>query len=494
MDHVATIFGRQGADAWWTLPVDALVPAGTVCGGCGAPASKFERERDIVDVWFESGASWLAMAEQGARHPRPQGRRRPADRPVPRGLRPAPRLVPQLAPGRRRRARRRPVPPGHHPRLRARRQGRAVLQERAREGASAEGKKSSYIAPEDVIKKSGVEMFRLWVASVEFRTDIPYSQTLLDGLADWYRKYRNTAASCSAAVADFPTRRHPAAAGPAPSCAPSIATCSVASTTLVARLRRGLPASTSCTWSTAPWSTSSPATCRRCTATWSRTGCTATRPTRPTDAPRRSCCTRAIRALATLSAPIMCFTAEDIWRLRARAARATPTACTWPTFPTVASAMPDGRCRDAGETSPGAGLARAGDQGARGVPRRQAQVDRRPRDDHGAGGGPRRARPATLVSWPICASCQRSCSPPAPRRSRSRSPRSGPRCDRCWKHVPALAADPGDVCPRCAIARASRSPRLLFLEERRHGRRRSPLDLLRADAPASTARKLATVT
>jgi isoleucyl-tRNA synthetase len=35
-------------------------------------------------------------------------------------------------------------------------------------------------------------MFRLWAASTEFRNDIPYSQTILNGLSDWYRKFRNT--------------------------------------------------------------------------------------------------------------------------------------------------------------------------------------------------------------------------------------------------------------------------------------------------------------
>src|SRR5207247_1950351 len=61
------------------------------------------------------------------------------------------------------------------------------------EKAKAEGRKTKYIEPDQVIAKSGAEMFRLWVASVEFRGDIAYSQTILDGLAEWYRKLRNTA-------------------------------------------------------------------------------------------------------------------------------------------------------------------------------------------------------------------------------------------------------------------------------------------------------------
>ena len=67
MDHVAAIFEKEGADAWWTRSVTELVPAGTTCGACGAGADKLEREKDIVDVWFESGVSWLAMENRGGK-------------------------------------------------------------------------------------------------------------------------------------------------------------------------------------------------------------------------------------------------------------------------------------------------------------------------------------------------------------------------------------------------------------------------------------------
>src|SRR4029077_14499899 len=57
-DHVAAIFEREGADAWFTRPIADLVPPGTRCGRCGATG--FRRETDILDVWFDSGASWSA--------------------------------------------------------------------------------------------------------------------------------------------------------------------------------------------------------------------------------------------------------------------------------------------------------------------------------------------------------------------------------------------------------------------------------------------------
>ncbi|MEJ7600503.1 MAG: class I tRNA ligase family protein [Kofleriaceae bacterium] len=54
-------------------------------------------------------------------------------------------------------------------------------------------KVAEYIEPDTVIQKNGAEMFRLWVAASEFRSDMGYSQTILDGLSEWYRKLRNTA-------------------------------------------------------------------------------------------------------------------------------------------------------------------------------------------------------------------------------------------------------------------------------------------------------------
>jgi isoleucyl-tRNA synthetase len=68
MDYIAKIFETEGADAWWERSVRDLVPPGTTCSACGAGPESFEREKDIVDVWFESGVSWLAMAARDQDH------------------------------------------------------------------------------------------------------------------------------------------------------------------------------------------------------------------------------------------------------------------------------------------------------------------------------------------------------------------------------------------------------------------------------------------
>src|SRR5580704_15247149 len=52
-------FGEAGADAWWSDPVQTYLPAGFVCPKCGG--THFEREKNIVDIWFESGVTHLAV-------------------------------------------------------------------------------------------------------------------------------------------------------------------------------------------------------------------------------------------------------------------------------------------------------------------------------------------------------------------------------------------------------------------------------------------------
>ena len=217
MDHVAEIFADEGADAWWTRPVAELVPAGTRCAGCGAGADQLERERDIVDVWFESGVSWLALGAHDRDRRRGQGERDPAEL-TPAQL--ADRIDLYLEGSDQHRG-------WFHSSLLAGLgvAGRPPYKQVITHGfvvddqghpyskseiakAQAEGRKISYVEPSVVIQKSGAELFRLWVGSTEFRNDIPYSQTLLDGLSEWYRKLRNTARFLLGNLRDFAPHAH----------------------------------------------------------------------------------------------------------------------------------------------------------------------------------------------------------------------------------------------------------------------------------------------
>ncbi len=56
------LFRSEGADAWFTWPVEALVPPGAACPSCGG--TSFRKEGDILDVWFESGSSHHAVLDE----------------------------------------------------------------------------------------------------------------------------------------------------------------------------------------------------------------------------------------------------------------------------------------------------------------------------------------------------------------------------------------------------------------------------------------------
>ncbi|HEY0255467.1 MAG TPA: isoleucine--tRNA ligase, partial [Kofleriaceae bacterium] len=202
MDHIANIFDKEGADAWWKRSVAELVPAGTTCKKCGAGVDKLEREKDIVDVWFESGVSWLAMENRsdGADYKDIDLYLEGSDQH--RGWFHSSLLAGIGVMGR-------------APYKQVITHGFVVgefgkpYSKSAIEKAKSEGKKINYIPPEQIIEKYGAEMFRLWVASVDFRNDIPYSETILygkdgkGGLAEWYRKLRNTVRFLLGNLADF---------------------------------------------------------------------------------------------------------------------------------------------------------------------------------------------------------------------------------------------------------------------------------------------------
>ncbi len=58
------LFECEGAEAWHTTAAHTLVPEGTKCTHCNY--GHFRKETDILDVWFDSGTSWLAVSESDA--------------------------------------------------------------------------------------------------------------------------------------------------------------------------------------------------------------------------------------------------------------------------------------------------------------------------------------------------------------------------------------------------------------------------------------------
>jgi len=186
-EHVADIFAVEGADAWFTRPVADLVPPGTRCAGCGG--TTFRRENDILDVWFDSGVSWRAVVE---RRPELGGH---ADLYLEgsdqhRGWFHSALLTSVAVTG---------VAPYD-----------VVLTHGfTLDGAGRKMSKSlrNVIAPEEVIQRHGAELLRLWVAAEDYRDDVRISEEILGQLVEAYRRIRNTARFLLANLYDFDPAR-----------------------------------------------------------------------------------------------------------------------------------------------------------------------------------------------------------------------------------------------------------------------------------------------
>jgi isoleucyl-tRNA synthetase len=188
VEQTARIFEEHGADAWYDLPAEAFVPAGFACESCGG--STFERERDILDVWFDSGSSHEAVL---AHHPALTW---PADVYLEgtdqyRGWFQSSLLV---GIGTRDRAPYRSVITHGF-----------VVDEQGRKMSKSLG---NAIAPQEVVKESGAEILRLWVSMVDYRDEVRVSREVLSRTVEAYRKIRNTFRYLLANLYDFDPARH----------------------------------------------------------------------------------------------------------------------------------------------------------------------------------------------------------------------------------------------------------------------------------------------
>jgi isoleucyl-tRNA synthetase len=435
MDHVAAIFEREGADAWWTRPVTELVPEGTKCSGCGVGADKFEREKDIVDVWFESGVSWLAMAARtrdGELHRDIDLYLEGSDQH--RGWFHSSLLAAVGVQGK---------APYHQVITHG-----FVLDENGTpyskssiERAKAEGKKTSYIEPDAVIKKYGAEIFRLWVASIEFRADIAYSQTILDGLAEWYRKFRNTARFLLGNLRGFDPNRD----------GRELVTLGVDRYLLarlddvVARARKAYEAY--------ELHVVHRLLVELVTVDISALYSDVTKDrlySDPIDSPERRAAQvviyECLRAVVTLSAPILCFTAEDIWSYMPRRA-GDPESVHLAAFAEPGDARPD-------IIADFAVLLDWRDRVTKVLEPFRAQkrksVDARLTLRPAAAEREVLERYAGELADLFIVSAVTLGSAGSGEVEVDEHP--GPKCERCWKHYDQLAKSPDDVCERCARA------------------------------------------
>jgi len=180
--RIVDLFDREGAEAWHTTEIAALLPEGTKCAHCGQ--SEFRKEFDILDVWFDSGVSWFAVAESdpdlntaytdfqnggntkclylegGDQH---------------RGWFHSSLLTSVALRGK-------------APYSNVSTAG-WTLDEQGRAMSKSLG---NGVDPVDIANRLGGEIVRLWVASIDFREDMAASENLMQRCADIYRKLRNT--------------------------------------------------------------------------------------------------------------------------------------------------------------------------------------------------------------------------------------------------------------------------------------------------------------
>ncbi|MDQ6964103.1 MAG: isoleucine--tRNA ligase [Mariprofundales bacterium] len=172
VEAVAVRVAQEGADVWFRLGVDAFLPEGACCPDCGG--SHFSQERDILDVWFDSGATYACVLEQ----------RDELDAPA------------DLY-------------------LEGSDQHRGWFQSSLLEGVSTRGdapfrgvlthgfvvdgkgnkmskSRGNVIAPQKIIQQLGADILRLWVASEDYSGDIRISDTIMKQRSEGYRRLRNT--------------------------------------------------------------------------------------------------------------------------------------------------------------------------------------------------------------------------------------------------------------------------------------------------------------
>ena len=173
IDHVAGIFTKEGADAWYAREAAALLPQDTVCLKCGG--KEFRKEFDILDVWFDSGSSHLATL--GSRPDLPW----PADLYIEGGDQYRGWFQSSLLVG---------VALRDQSPYRASITHGWTLDEQGRAMSKSKG---IGIDSDELVKRRGAEIARLLVSSVSYVEDMRIFDELLERLSEAYRKIRNTA-------------------------------------------------------------------------------------------------------------------------------------------------------------------------------------------------------------------------------------------------------------------------------------------------------------
>lgn len=188
IEHIAGIIEAEGSDAWFVKDENELLPKGTRCRKCSS--TDFTKEKDIVDVWFESGVSYEPVLRGGRKLGFPcQLYLEGSDQ--------------------------------HRGWFQSSLISSCAIEKKAPYKSvlthgfvvDGEGKKMSkslgnVISPQDVMKKYGADILRLWVASSNYQDDVRLSEEILCRLSDAYRKIRNTLRYLLGNVHDFDPKKN----------------------------------------------------------------------------------------------------------------------------------------------------------------------------------------------------------------------------------------------------------------------------------------------
>lgn len=183
--HVADLFDKESSDAWVKYSESELLPNGFKCPNC--KGENFLKEKDIMDVWFDSGVTWRAVVEK--RH------HELGHCPVDMYLEGSDQhrgwfqssLLTSMATT-----------------------GKAPYKEVLTHGfvLDADGRKMSkslgnVVTPQEIIKVYGADVLRLWAASVDYRNDIKIGESVINQLVEIFKKTRNTVRFLLGNIYDF---------------------------------------------------------------------------------------------------------------------------------------------------------------------------------------------------------------------------------------------------------------------------------------------------
>ncbi|MBA2661735.1 MAG: isoleucine--tRNA ligase [Bradymonadaceae bacterium] len=182
-EHVANLCEEFGVDVWFERDASELAPPGTACPNCSG--TDFRKEEDILDVWFDSGVSWSAVLD------RKLGIGDQADLYLEGSDQHRGWFQSSLLCGL--------VSRGHSPYKTCLTHGFVTDQEGHKYSKSSK----NFEPPERMLTQYGAEILRLWVAAVDYRGDITLSTEIMKRMSDAYRKIRNTFRFLLGSVGDF---------------------------------------------------------------------------------------------------------------------------------------------------------------------------------------------------------------------------------------------------------------------------------------------------